>query len=134
MILPITLEGKVVLVSKFCAPKESWILTLPGGKIEKGLNPMETAIKELTEETGYVPNNLISLTNLEILPSYLKANTYCYLAKDVVIDKNSIIDRSEHLKIKVYKFERVLQLIKDGVINDSRTVAAILYYTTFFQD
>ena len=52
-IVPITKEGKLVMVKQFRYPSGKVLLEIPAGKIDKGeTNPEETARRELKEETG----------------------------------------------------------------------------------
>ena len=61
-IVPITKEGKLVMVKQFRYPSGKVLLEIPAGKIDKGeTNPEETARRELKEETGYEADEVISL-------------------------------------------------------------------------
>lgn len=59
-ILPITVRNTVLLILQYRTPVRSWVLECPAGQIEDGETPIETATKELLEETGYTtsPQNI----------------------------------------------------------------------------
>jgi ADP-ribose pyrophosphatase len=48
-----TLDGKIVVIKEYRHPTQKWILSCPGGRIDKGETPIEAAQRELLEETGY---------------------------------------------------------------------------------
>ncbi|HXN40209.1 MAG TPA: NUDIX hydrolase, partial [Myxococcaceae bacterium] len=52
-IIPITPEGKVVLIRQFRSGIWSDTLEIPGGMVESGEEPIDAAKRELEEETGY---------------------------------------------------------------------------------
>ncbi len=53
-VLAITEENKMVLVRQYRKALERVLVEIPAGKLEKGEAPIETAKRELEEETGYV--------------------------------------------------------------------------------
>src|SRR6185312_8890051 len=52
-IIPITREGKMVLVEQYRKALERSLIEIPAGKIDPGEAPEVTAVRELEEETGY---------------------------------------------------------------------------------
>ena len=56
-IVALTEDNKVVLVKQFRKPIEKVLWEIPAGKLEKGENPKDCAIRELKEETGYTADN-----------------------------------------------------------------------------
>ena len=53
-IIPITPQNDVVLVDQYRFGSEKSSLEIPGGMVDPGEDPMEAAIRELLEETGFV--------------------------------------------------------------------------------
>jgi ADP-ribose pyrophosphatase len=60
-ILPITENGKVVLARQYRPGPDEVLDELPGGGPEKGESHIAAAKRELLEETGYEPTEIISL-------------------------------------------------------------------------
>lgn len=55
----ITPENEVLLVKQFRKPADQPLLEIPAGKLEKGEDRKEAAIRELQEETGYIASDQI---------------------------------------------------------------------------
>jgi len=63
LVAPITEKGKIVLVSMFRFPIESWFFELPGGDQGPEEDMADTARRELWEETGYEADEFELLTS-----------------------------------------------------------------------
>lgn len=128
------IENKLILIKKFCPAVDSYELVLPGGKVGKGDSLVKTAKRELSEETKYYPKKLIPIGPFKILPAYLVGTTYAFIAQDLIKKKGLKGDEIESLKQVKLTLAKARQQIKAGKIRDVRTVAIILFISTFFQD
>ena len=66
--MPVTSDGKVVVLSQYYQGANKVLSVLPGGNLEKSEAPEVTAIRELEEETGYKAETVIPLGN-QLWPS-----------------------------------------------------------------
>jgi ADP-ribose diphosphatase len=57
-VLPLTVDQEVVLVRQFRAGPMAQVLSLPGGLIDEGEEPVAAAVRELREETGYAADRV----------------------------------------------------------------------------
>ncbi|MFA6456682.1 MAG: NUDIX hydrolase [Bacteroidota bacterium] len=123
MIVPVTAEGKIILVNqyRYLCDKES--IELPCGGVKEGKSYDETAVMELEEETGYRSNSLHVAA--EFNPYNGVTNEICkvYLAKDLV-KTHPIPDATEEFEILFRSPEEIDELIRTNTIWDGMTIAA----------
>lgn len=124
-IAALTDEGKLVMVRQFRKAAEKVMFEVPAGKIEPGEDPAVTAVRELKEETGYTPATCEYLTCFYSSVGYSTEKIYIYLATGLVpgetdFDENEAIDREE------YSLSQLREMIRDGSIEDGKTMLAIL--------
>ncbi len=134
VVLPLirTEDGRelVVMVRQYRYPVDEWIYELPAGTLERGEDPVRTASRELLEETGYRANKLVKLISFYTTPGISDEVMHAFLAMDLVKEKQSL-EEDELLTVEQVELERVLEMIKSNRIKDGKTIATILYYTTF---
>lgn len=118
-------ENTILLVKQYRYPLKDVSLELPAGKLEYGENPDEAAKRELEEETGYVAKTWKSLGYIFTTPGICDEKLYLYHAKDLTFTKPNP-DEGEILEEFEYKIEDVFKLIKNGELNDSKTLCALL--------
>jgi ADP-ribose pyrophosphatase len=133
VIAPVTAEGKFVLIHQARIPVRKMLWEFPAGQIDDSLQPgvemiRETALRELTEETGY---SLGSGGELTYLGHYYSSQGFCdetphlFLARPVQAsgfgrrpdDSESIVECRE------LSLEDLSSMIADGVIQDANTLA-----------
>jgi ADP-ribose pyrophosphatase len=125
--LPLTNEGKIVMVEQFRYPFQKKLLELPAGKLDKGENPLECAVRELEEETGYKPTSVDKLGEIYTAPGYCTEILHLYLMQDL---KEGIHNREEgELEMVVYELmlDEIEKKIKEGEIVDSKTICGIYF-------
>lgn len=126
-ILPIDEEGKVILVKQYRHSVKEYCLEIPAGKLEKGEDPLECGVRELEEEIGYISDDFSFMFKTYIAVGYSSEVIHIYLAKDLKKTKQNL-DEDEFLDVITYTLDEALDMIKDGRILDSKTIAAILFY------
>ncbi len=118
-------DDKILLVKQYRYPLKSTNLELPAGKLEIGENPDEAAIRELEEETGYRAKTWKSLGYINTTPGICTEKLYLYFAKDLTF-VGEHPDEGEVIKCEEYKLSDIFDMIKNGEINDSKTICAIM--------
>lgn len=124
-ILPLDSEGNIHLVKQYRYGVDQQLLEIPAGKLEPGEDPQETAIRELTEEVGFLPQMVTPLGHMELSPAYLGEITYLYLGQDLLPQK-AALDEDEFLEVVTLPFEKALEMVMNGQITDGKTQNAIL--------
>jgi ADP-ribose pyrophosphatase len=76
-VVPITAEGRLVLVRQYRHGVRGVSLEIPGGMVDAGESPEEAAVRELKEETGFAPQQVRLLGR--VYPNPAIQNNFCYM-------------------------------------------------------
>jgi 8-oxo-dGTP pyrophosphatase MutT (NUDIX family) len=101
----------------------SWEIPEGGGSLE--LDPLDSAKRELLEETGLIANKWELLMKMHLSNSVTDELALIYLARDLEQHKPEP-EETEQLVIKKLPFDEAYKMVEEGTITDSITVAAIL--------
>ena len=126
VLLPITKQGKIVLVRQWRQARKQFMLELPAGKVDPGETFEETATRELQEETGYTAENLRYLLTVSPSAGYSEEILKIYLCTELIPGEISL-DETEDLDVIECNPKEILQIIVEGKIQDSKTIIGILY-------
>ena len=132
VVLPITDDGKLVLIKQFRYPLQEILIEAPAGKLEIGEDPMICATRELTEETGYTAEKIISLGKISTTPGFCDEILYLYLAQDLTVGEHNREEGEYGMEVFEYSLSEVDEMIKNGELIDSKTIAAIYHYKSFY--
>jgi 8-oxo-dGTP pyrophosphatase MutT (NUDIX family) len=124
-IIPIDEEGNTWLIGQYRYPLDiySWEIPMGGGPIGQDL--LESAKRELKEETGLKAEKWTELMHIHTSNSVTDELAIAYLAEDLT-QGDTEFEETEILQIKKLPFSEALGLVMSGEITDSISVAAIL--------
>ena len=120
-IVPLMQDNLVMLVRqyRYCVGEE--ILEIPAGLLEAGEAPIDCAIRELSEETGYTAGKLIDLGAIYPSPGICKETLYVYLALDLKPGKMHL-DDNEILSVETIPLDEIIDKIMANEICDGKTI------------
>ena len=127
-VLPVTEDGKILMVRQYRNALDRETLEIPAGKLDAPDEPKITcAYRELEEETGFRSDNL------EYLISINTTVAFCDEAIDIFVARNLIpshqhLDEDEFINVEAYSVEELSRMILEGKIEDSKTISAIMSY------
>jgi ADP-ribose pyrophosphatase len=125
-VVALTATGHVVLVRQprpaVGAPA---LLELPAGLIDPGEAPIETARRELSEETGYRAGRLEPLTRFYTSPGFTDELIHVFLATELE-RTTAAPDEEEAIELVELPLEAAIELVLDGELSDAKTVAGLL--------
>jgi ADP-ribose pyrophosphatase len=81
--VPVTADGKLVLVRQYRFAAQGRLLEFPAGTIEAEEDPLETVQREIQEETGYRAEQWRSLGKFYLAPGYSDEIIYAFLATEL---------------------------------------------------
>ncbi|MGB5529858.1 MAG: NUDIX hydrolase [Ignavibacteriaceae bacterium] len=131
VVVPVTGEGKIVMVTQHRFPVDKILLELPAGKLGKNEDPRICAIRELEEETGYKSDNVKELGSIYTTPGYSTEKLWIYLAKDLQPGNNNREEGEFGMEVFEFTMEEVEQKIYSGEIVDGKTICGIFLLRNF---
>lgn len=128
-ILAVNQENEVLLVKQFRYPVGKPLLEVPAGKNDEwGANDYETALRELAEETPFTAESVEKIYSFYTAPGF--TNELITLYKAVNIKQNSTLklDPDEFVEVLFYTKDEVKTMMKNGDIQDAKTILALQYW------
>jgi 8-oxo-dGTP pyrophosphatase MutT (NUDIX family) len=128
MVVPLTREGRLVLVRQYRHGSRETGLEVPGGLHDcHGETPEQGAVREVAEETGYENDGepLVFLGELRPQPALLSNRVWIYLARDLRPLARPELDSSEDIDVVLIEPREIPSLIASREINNAMTVAAL---------
>lgn len=121
-VLPVTADGKIVLMSEFKEDQGRSVLGFPGGMIENGESAAEAAAREAAEELGMVVKDLVEFSSVRTGFPDTTVTYFLGLVAGTTERKDwEVID-----EVREVSPAELFELAFDGKISDPRQVVAIL--------
>lgn len=125
VILPAFDDGTIGLVRQYRHPAVKYLLELPAGTLNDQERPEIGAARELEEELGLIAGNLEKLSEFFVSPGFCEEKMWLYLATDLT-ETSQRLEDDELIEVVRLPFERALQMITDGEIEDAKTIIGLL--------
>lgn len=132
VVVPILVNGNVVLERQFRYPLQQVFIELPAGKIDADESVLKTGQRELLEETGYSASDWVKLGAQHPCIGYSSEVIHIYLATGLIAGKYQR-DEDETLEVFEMKFEDCLSMIQCGEITDGKTIVAMFLAEKYLQ-
>ncbi len=118
-------DDQIWLVGQYRFPLKQYSWELPEGGGPFDQDPLDSAKRELLEETGLVAKEWSEVLRMHLSNSVSDELAIIYLAKDFT-QLAPEPEETEQLQVKKVAFEEAYQMVISGEITDSMSVAAIL--------
>lgn len=126
VMMPVDENGRVLLVRQFRLPAAQEMWELPAGRIDPGESPLETAKRELREETGYAAKRWVPLISFWPSPGYVGEKMDIFLAFDLTPGAQTPME-DERIETGWFTKQEIGEQIRAGKIQDGKTI--IGYFT-----
>lgn len=120
-------NGNLVMVRQYRNALERETIEIPAGGLNPGENMQDAALRELQEETGYVAGKVEFLISIRTTVAFCNERIDIYLAEELEEGEQKL-DEDEYLDIVEYPLGELLDMIDKGMIQDGKTVSALLAY------
>lgn len=126
--VPITEDGKVIMVKQYRHALGEVGIELPGGCVDDTDKNFEDAIaRELLEETGYTFSSYEYLGKISANPSTNTNLLHMFLAKGGIKTADQQLDANEEIEVVFLTIDELKQLVRENKIVQSMHVSCILY-------
>ncbi len=125
VVLPVFEDGRVCLIRNHRIAVGKALIEAPAGTLEPGEPPIETAARELIEETGYRAGRLVEAPAFFMSPGILSERMYCFFAYDLTEGQHARED-SEQIENLIVPFTEALAMADRGEIEDAKTLVVLL--------
>lgn len=128
-VIPITTEGKIVMVEQYRHGSDTIELEIPGGMMDPGeSDPVATAVRELAEETGYAGTNARLIGQIYPNPAIMNNICYTVLVDECACTGKISLDQTEDIHVTLVEPAEIPNLVRSGRIAHSLVVAAFYFW------
>ena len=126
VIVPVFADKTIALVRQYRHAAEKYLLEVPAGSLDAGETGETGARRELEEEIGVTAGKIEKLTEFYVSPGFLTEKMYVFLATDLIATKQNL-DEDEIVEIEKLTFEQAFEKIKNGEIEDAKTIIGLIF-------
>lgn len=127
VIIAVQENGELLFERQHRYPLRRAILELPAGKIDPGEDILNTAIRELLEETGHSASEWRYLGVMHPCVGYSDERIEIFLARGLCRKSAQQLDHGEFLDVLSLSLSDALEGVRSGAITDAKTVAALFW-------
>src|SRR2546425_5696850 len=132
-VVPLFDDGRVLLERQFRYPHRREFIEVPAGKLEPGEPHLDTAKRELLEETGYAAQEWTRLGVIHTAIAYTDQAIELFLAKKLKHEGKPRLDAGEFVETIAPSFDAAIEMVRDGRITDAKSVAGLLWMKVFLR-
>ena len=125
--VPLLNDGRVIFVRQLRYPLGEHIVELPAGKLGPGEDPRRAAIRELEEETGWIPGKVEKLTSIYTSPGFCDEQLHLYLATDLHESPtgHKREEGEQSMTLLMIPLKEALAMVERGDLRDAKTIIGL---------
>jgi ADP-ribose pyrophosphatase len=127
VMMPVDDRKRILLVRQYRLPAERYLWELPAGSVDPGEKPLQTAKRELKEETGYRAKNWKKLISFFPSPGFLTEKMTIYLATGLTAGEPMPMD-DERIETRWFTAKEVAAAIDANEIQDAKTMLGYFFW------
>jgi ADP-ribose pyrophosphatase len=125
VIMAVDAKKRVLLVRQYRLPAERYLWELAAGRLDPGEKPLQTAKRELKEETGYTAHKWTKLSSFFASPGFVEERMTIFLAEDLEEGESAPME-DERIETRWFKRKELAEMIETGKIEDAKTIVGYL--------
>ncbi|AFZ24890.1 NTP pyrophosphohydrolase [Cylindrospermum stagnale PCC 7417] len=130
--VPVTTEGKLILVRQYRFAVQGRVLEFPAGTVEPNEEPLDTIKREIEEETGYHAQKWDKLGEFFLAPGYSDEIIYAYLARGLSkLETPPKQDADEDIETFLFTPEELEKAIVAGEPIDAKSITSFFLARPF---
>ncbi|HXX62725.1 MAG TPA: NUDIX hydrolase [Bacteroidota bacterium] len=126
--VPLTDDGRVLLVRQMRFPLGRFITEIPAGKLSPGEDPAQAAARELAEETGYDARRMEKLAAVYTSPGFCDELLHLYLGRGLVARPEGPRreEGEQSMTLESVPLADAVQNALNGTYQDAKTILGLL--------
>jgi ADP-ribose pyrophosphatase len=126
-ILPLVDDDHLCLIRSLRLTVDKTLIEIPAGTREPNESPLETARRELAEETGYRADRMEELAVFYPSPGITNERIWIYAAHGLMAG-DPAREPNEEIENLVVSWAEAMQMLERGEIQDGKTIIALRTY------
>ena len=120
VVMPVDEKGRVLLVKQYRLPARRYMWELCAGRMDPGEKVLQTAKRELQEETGLRAKKITKLAEFWVSPGFLSEHMTLFLATGLTAGEQKPMD-DERIETRWFTAAEIEKMIDSGKIPDAKT-------------
>ena len=130
VVLPVLADNRILMIQQYRYAAKQYLWELVAGRMDPGESVKRAAARELREETGYRAKKLSVFLDVFPTPGFLEERMFVLLAEGLTAGEAQPED-DEKIISRAFTVDELKQMMKTGKLRDAKSIAGILYYSTF---
>ena len=127
VMVPILEVNRIILLKQYRYGAGRVLWEVPAGTISPGETPLQCAKREIVEETGFKASRWKKLASCYTSPGYNTEVIHCFAASQLC-ESQASLEEDEVLEVEVIAVQEVKNMIKEGKIQDAKSLVALFSY------
>jgi ADP-ribose pyrophosphatase len=124
-------KKRILLVRQYRLPARQYLWELPAGSVDEGEKVLQTAKRELVEETGYSAKKWKKISEFYPSPGFLAEKMTIFLATELTEGEATPME-DERIETRWFKWKEVDAMIESGELIDCKTKIGFLTWKRYF--
>ncbi|CCH53566.1 NUDIX hydrolase [Fibrisoma limi BUZ 3] len=124
-VVPIDADGNTYLVGQYRYPLDEYSWEIPEGGSPLGTDPLESAKRELKEETGLEARTWTKIARIHTSNSATDEEGFLYIAEDLIQGEHAP-EETEQLQVRKLPLADAVEMVMTSQITDSLSMAGLL--------